>query len=275
MAPPCPSRDQLRIPQGRARRELPRRVHRAELMGTSPVRVLRASMTPPLLATRMPGVIRPGTTAHIVTRLDTAQLQGAFHGEPAVHPVILVPARGRLVFRRRGLRSGRRSSSLSAVRRRAAGPWRGKLGRIDQRRGRATAPLDVQHLHGRVLHHARAARARKRYRLTVVLPPYGTWGAADPIPSLPQFQVSLLIPLPVLGHHLPATLPRAPTLPHPVDPQFPSQLPRTNAPGLACWQVSPKASTWSTRSTAMDLPIRLEIYRRTGTAPQVRTRPGG
>jgi Protein of unknown function (DUF1573) len=53
--------------------------------GTSPVRVLRASMTPPLLATRMPGVISPGTTAHITTRLDTTQLQGAFQGELLVH----------------------------------------------------------------------------------------------------------------------------------------------------------------------------------------------
>lgn len=49
--------------------------------GQVPVRITRAVMTPPLLVTRMPGVVAPGDTAVIATRLDTAQLQGAFPGE--------------------------------------------------------------------------------------------------------------------------------------------------------------------------------------------------
>ncbi len=53
--------------------------------GTSPVRIQKASMTPPLLATRMPGVIAPGVTASITTRLDTSQLQGAYQGELVVY----------------------------------------------------------------------------------------------------------------------------------------------------------------------------------------------
>jgi Protein of unknown function (DUF1573) len=53
--------------------------------GTAPVRVQRASMTPPLIATRIPGLLAPGATAHIATRLDTAQLQGAFQGELVVY----------------------------------------------------------------------------------------------------------------------------------------------------------------------------------------------
>jgi hypothetical protein len=42
-------------------------------------------MTPPLIATRIPGLIAPGATAHIATRLDTTQLQGAFQGELVVY----------------------------------------------------------------------------------------------------------------------------------------------------------------------------------------------
>jgi Protein of unknown function (DUF1573) len=53
--------------------------------GTVPVRIQKASMTPPLLATRMPGVIAPGATANIATRLDTSQLQGRFQGELVVY----------------------------------------------------------------------------------------------------------------------------------------------------------------------------------------------
>jgi hypothetical protein len=49
--------------------------------GRSPVRITRAIMTPPLLVTRMPGVLEAGATAGIAARLDTAQLQGAFPGE--------------------------------------------------------------------------------------------------------------------------------------------------------------------------------------------------
>lgn len=49
--------------------------------GTAPLRIEKITMTPPLLATRIPGEIAPGSAAAIRTRLDTSQLQGSYSGE--------------------------------------------------------------------------------------------------------------------------------------------------------------------------------------------------
>src|SRR5215475_10821387 len=45
--------------------------------GTAPLRIGNVDLTPPLLATRIPGEIAPGASAAIRTRLDTSQLQGS------------------------------------------------------------------------------------------------------------------------------------------------------------------------------------------------------
>lgn len=48
--------------------------------GSGPLRVLRASMTPPLAATALPTVVPPGQEASLRFRLDTGSLQGLFEG---------------------------------------------------------------------------------------------------------------------------------------------------------------------------------------------------
>jgi Protein of unknown function (DUF1573) len=53
--------------------------------GTTPLRIGKVALTPPLLATRIPGEIAPGASAAIHTQLDTSQLQGSFSGELVVH----------------------------------------------------------------------------------------------------------------------------------------------------------------------------------------------
>lgn len=53
--------------------------------GTTPLRIGNVALTPPLLATRIPGEIAPGASAAIHTQLDTSRLQGSFSGELIVH----------------------------------------------------------------------------------------------------------------------------------------------------------------------------------------------
>ena len=53
--------------------------------GTTPLRIAKVTLTPPLLATRIPGEIAPGATAAVHTQLDTSQLQGSFSGEIVVY----------------------------------------------------------------------------------------------------------------------------------------------------------------------------------------------
>jgi hypothetical protein len=48
--------------------------------GSAPLRVARASMTPPLIATRMPHEIAPGAEGVIHFKLDTSKLGGLFQG---------------------------------------------------------------------------------------------------------------------------------------------------------------------------------------------------
>ncbi len=53
--------------------------------GTAPLRIEKITLTPPLIATRIPGEIAPGASAAIRTLLDTSRLQGSFSGELVVH----------------------------------------------------------------------------------------------------------------------------------------------------------------------------------------------
>jgi hypothetical protein len=53
--------------------------------GTTPRRIAKVMLTPPLLATRVPGEIAPGATAAVHTQLDTSRLQGSFSGEIVVY----------------------------------------------------------------------------------------------------------------------------------------------------------------------------------------------
>jgi hypothetical protein len=52
--------------------------------GRSPARVLRVLLTPPLVATRLPGAISAGGEGAVGVRLDTTKLSGMFEGEVAV-----------------------------------------------------------------------------------------------------------------------------------------------------------------------------------------------
>ena len=49
--------------------------------GTTPLRIGKVNLTPPLLVTRIPGEVAPGARAAIHTQLDTSQVQGSFSGE--------------------------------------------------------------------------------------------------------------------------------------------------------------------------------------------------
>lgn len=53
-------------------------------MGKTPLHIGKVTLTPPLLATRIPGEIAPGASAAIHTQLDTSRLQGSFSGELVV-----------------------------------------------------------------------------------------------------------------------------------------------------------------------------------------------
>jgi hypothetical protein len=51
-----------------------------ENRGSAPLRILKTSMTPPLLATALPSLVAPGAQAALGFRLDTNQLKGRFDG---------------------------------------------------------------------------------------------------------------------------------------------------------------------------------------------------
>ena len=53
--------------------------------GSTPLRIGKINLTPPLLVTRIPGEIAPGGRAAIHTKLDTSKLQGSFAGELVVY----------------------------------------------------------------------------------------------------------------------------------------------------------------------------------------------
>jgi hypothetical protein len=53
---------------------------------SNPLRIAKAQMTPPLVATRIPVEIAPGAEAKIAIRLDTSRLAGAFAGGIVVLP---------------------------------------------------------------------------------------------------------------------------------------------------------------------------------------------
>ena len=52
--------------------------------GSAPLRIVKVSMTPPLLATRMPREVAPGTEGVIHFKLDTSTLRGSFQGRMVV-----------------------------------------------------------------------------------------------------------------------------------------------------------------------------------------------
>ena len=150
--------------------------------GTTPVRVLRASMTPPILATRMPGVIPPGTTAHIATRLDTAQLQGAFQGELVVHlddpsrPEVALSFEGEVV----GQVEVAPMPALFVVGQRG----RGAASSVEliNHEAEPLQILDVQHSQDAFSTTLEPLVPGRRYRLTVTLRPDGPGGRrSDPI----------------------------------------------------------------------------------------------
>jgi hypothetical protein len=150
--------------------------------GAKSVRVLRASMTPPLLATRMPGVIPPGTTAHIATRLDTTQLQGAFHGELVVHlddpsrPAVALSFEGEVV----GQVEVAPMPALFVVGQRG----RGAASSVEliNHEAEPLQILDVQHSQDAFSTTLEPLVPGRRYRLTVTLRPDGPGGRrSDPI----------------------------------------------------------------------------------------------
>jgi hypothetical protein len=150
--------------------------------GTAPVRVLRASMTPPILATRMPGVIPPGTTAHIATRLDTAQLQGAFQGELVVHlddpsrPEVALSFEGEVV----GQVEVAPMPALFVVGQRG----RGAASSVEliNHEAEPLQILDIQHSQDAFSTTVEPLVPGSRYRLTVTLRPDGPGGRrSDPI----------------------------------------------------------------------------------------------
>lgn len=150
--------------------------------GTSPVRVLRASMTPPLLATRMPGVIAPGATAHIATRLDTAQLQGAFQGELIVYLDDPTWSQVRLSFEGEvvGQVEVAPMPALFVVGQRG----RGAASSVEliNHEAEPLQILDVQHSQDAFSTTLEPLVPGKRYRLTVTLRPDGPGGRrSDPI----------------------------------------------------------------------------------------------
>ena len=150
--------------------------------GTTPVRVLRASMTPPILATRMPGVIPPGTTAHIATRLDTAQLQGAFQGELVVHlddpsrPEVALSFEGEVV----GQVEVAPMPALFVVGQRG----RGAASSVEliNHEAEPLQILDIQHSQDAFSTTLEPLVPGSRYRMTVTLRPDGPGGRrSDPI----------------------------------------------------------------------------------------------
>ncbi|MCI0634541.1 MAG: hypothetical protein L0206_11595, partial [Actinobacteria bacterium] len=141
-----------------------------------------ASMTPPLLATRMPGVIPPGTTARIATRLDTAQLRGAFQGELVVYlddpsrPEVALSFDGEVV----GTVEVAPMPALFVVGQRG----RGAEGSVEliNHEAEPLQILEVRHSQDAFSTTLEPLVPGQRYRLTVMLRPDGPGGRrSDPI----------------------------------------------------------------------------------------------
>ena len=164
--------------------------------GTAPVRLQRANLTPPLLATRMPGVIAPGATARIVTRLDTAPLQGAFQGEIIVYlddpaqPQVALSFDGEVV----GTIEVAPMPALFVVGQRGQGA--ASSVELINHEAEPLQILDVRHSPEALSTSIDALVPGQRYRLNVVLRPDGPAGRrSDPIvvatssPTTPSIRI--------------------------------------------------------------------------------------
>jgi Protein of unknown function (DUF1573) len=150
--------------------------------GTVPVRIEKASMTPPLLATRMPGAIAPGATANIATRLDTSQLQGPFQGELVVY--LDDPSQSQIVLSFAGEVVGAIEvdpmPALFVVGQRGSGAEQSV--ELINHEAEPLQILDIRHPHEAFSTMLETLLPGQRYRLTVKLRPDGPGGRrSDPI----------------------------------------------------------------------------------------------
>ena len=150
--------------------------------GDVALRILRVEMTSPLLVTRMPALVAPGTEAQIRIRLDTSGLHGRFQGEihvlmndpdlpdanlsfagEIVLPVEFLPAPAFFVGAHRG---EARQASIEIINHE---PEPLRIDEIRHARDRFTTTLET-------------VEEGQRYRLTLLLKPDGPGGRhSEPI----------------------------------------------------------------------------------------------